>query len=86
MTVAMMYDFIKEKSNAQNILIYGVKKGGIALATSVRNEHPAKYIVKGFLSSDKNLKNLYLLGSKIYYADEDVKDIIERYHISSIFV
>ena len=86
MAVAMMYDFIKEKSNAQNILIYGVKQGGIALATSVRNEHPAQYIVKGFITPDKDLKNLYLLGSKIYYADENIKDVIEKYHISSIFV
>ena len=84
--VTMMYEFVKETGNAKNILIYGVKQGGVALATSVRDEHPMQYIVKGFISPDKKITGLYLLGKRIYSADDNIKEIISKHNIKYIFV
>ena len=63
--VKYMYDSTYSDAGAIPVFIYGVKDGGIALAKSIRNEHPSRYVVKGFITNDPNENNRFLLGCRV---------------------
>ena len=60
--VKSIYDLFRSDSFSKRIFIYGAKDGGISLAKSIRNETPNRYTVKGFVSSDADMKGKWLLG------------------------
>lgn len=84
--VKYMYDITCTGRSARRVLIYGVRAGGIALAKSMRNEHPTRYVVKGFVSPDDDLVGKYLIGSKVYAAEASLLDVIKSMDIHCIFV
>lgn len=55
----------------QRVFIYGVKGGGLALAKALRTQQ-SQYIVSGFVSDDPNDTKHLLMGTKVYYNDEDL--------------
>lgn len=81
----VMYDLILEKGGNSNVLIYGVRQGGLAIALSIRNERPAKYTVKGFLSPEPTMVGRYLMGNPIY-SENDVTDVIKKHNIKCVYV
>lgn len=81
-----LFDIVTVGNTAHHVLIYGVRKGGLALAKSMRNEHPQKYIVKGFVTPEKEMAGRYILGASVYSSNEDITDIIRRNNIQDIFV
>ena len=46
--------------------IYGTQAGGIALAKSIKSMTEKSYIMKAFISDDKDIEKVYLLGHKVY--------------------
>lgn len=46
--------------------IYGTQAGGIALAKSIKSMTEKSYIMKAFISDDKDIEKMYLLGHKVY--------------------
>ena len=63
--VKFMYDSTYSVLGSIPVFIYGVKDGGIALAKSIRNEHPSRYVVKGFITNDSDESNRFLLGCRV---------------------
>ena len=55
----------------QRVFIYGVKGGGLALAKALRTQQ-SQYIVSGFVSDDPNDTKHLLMGTKVYYNDEEL--------------
>ena len=51
--VKTVYDVVFASDTGQRTLIYGVRDGGAALAKAIRNEKPARFLLKGFISHDK---------------------------------
>ncbi len=84
--VKYMFDFSAINQNARNALIFGVREGGIALGKSMRNEHPSKYILQGFISTEDDMVGRYLLGCKVFPADDKIVNIIKEEHIQDIFI
>lgn len=72
--VKYMYDSTYSEFGATPVFVYGVKEGGIALAKSTRNEHPSKYVVKGFVSNEPEEDGKFLLGCRVFYCGEDLDD------------
>ena len=68
--VKAIYDVVFTGHNTERVFIYGVRQGGIALAESIRQQTPRKYIIKGFVSYEKNMQGKYLMGQKVYAPDE----------------
>ena len=64
--VKAIYDVVFTGHNTERVFIYGVRQGGIALAESIRQQTPRKYIIKGFVSYEKNMQGKYLMGQKVY--------------------
>ena len=60
--VKYMYDSSFSAETKIPVFILGVREGGISLAKSMRNDHPSQYVVKGFATSETDLKGRFLLG------------------------
>ena len=57
--VKMLYDTAFDSDGAAAALIYGVKNGGIGLAKNINNEKPRRFRLKGFISHDPTLKDIF---------------------------
>lgn len=60
--------------------------GGISLAKSIRNQHPAKYEVVGFVSDGQDMQNRILMGVPVFPNDENLIKEMESHHATELFV
>lgn len=67
--VKTLFDICNLNVNAKYIYIYGTKSGGVSIAKSLRNQKQAKYMLKGFVSSEHDIQNRYLMGVPVYPSD-----------------
>ena len=81
-----MYDTVVRDSATQNVFIYGVQEGGVALGKSMRNEHPRRYNLTGFVSDDKNTIGRDLLSVKVYDVNDDVVELMKKKNATMLFV
>ena len=70
--VKTIYDVSLRSINSKYAYIYGVKLGGIAIAKHIRNENPARFDLKGFISDDKTVEDKILMGVKVHKLDENL--------------
>ncbi len=84
--VKYMFDITSVGNTAQRVLIYGVRQGGVAIAKSMRNEHPTRYIVKGFVTHDDTVVGKFLLGVKVYGSNDDLLEVVRCNKIRKFFV
>ena len=70
--VKYLYDTVVKDQATQNVYIFGVQEGGIALAKSMRNDNPRQYMVKGFISNKTANIGRFLLGVRVHRANEEV--------------
>ena len=84
--VKTLYDAAYSTSYGVRALVYGVKDGGVGLAKNMRNQKPAKFVVKGFISHDPQYSGKTLLGSHVYEANEKLKSVIQDLHIRAVLV
>jgi len=66
-----------------NVVIYGAGEAGRDLLEGLRNSH--KYNVVAYVDDDPQLAGAYLLGKKIYPADELVS-LVEELDIAQVFL
>ncbi|MGP4925005.1 polysaccharide biosynthesis protein [Psychrobacter faecalis] len=74
---------IKNEDDYDNVVIYGAGEAGRDLLEGLRNSH--KYNVVAYVDDDPQLTGAYLLGKKIYAADELVS-LVEELDIAQIFL
>lgn len=67
--VKTLFDIGNLNGNTKYIYIYGTKSGGVGLAKSLRNQRPAKYMLKGFVSPDKEIQHRFLMGVPVFPSD-----------------
>ena len=75
--------YSQNKDKCDNVLIYGAGEAGKELLEGLKNSH--KYSVSAFIDDDIQLKGAYILGKRIYDADELV-ELVDRLDISQIFL
>lgn len=88
MVIRRMYDLYFRTSGARNVLVYGIRKGGVGLAKSVRSEKPMRWRLCGFISHDPSLcsHGSHLMGVPVYEADAGLPEVIRRRHIEAVLV
>ena len=86
MLVKTLYETATSKSKATRVLIYGALNGGIGLANNIRSEDPLKYDLRGFITHEKRIKDMKLLGVPVYTADQDFGAIVRRERIKGVLV
>lgn len=84
--VKYVFDSAAKSNESKRVFIYGVRDGGISLAKSMRNDHPIRYVVKGFVSNDKTMIDRYLVGVKVYAANSNLWKEMEEMHARILFV
>ena len=84
--VKELHDISRGSSAHQNVFIYGCMQGGIALAKSIRTEVPARYQLKGFISTDPSLSGSWLLGVRVYEDNDQLITVMKEKGISSLLV
>ena len=72
-----------DRQNYDNVLIYGAGEAGKELLEGLRNSH--KYDVVAFVDDDTQLKGAYVLGKRIYAANELMK-VVADLDISQVFL
>ena len=83
--VKELYELSSQSKMVKNALIYGVKEGGIGVAKSIRNEAPARFRLRGFISPDMNFSGHQLMGVGVF-RPEDLKEALTRYRIKAVLV
>ena len=84
--VKILFDVTNADSKAQRVLIYGALTGGIGLAKNIRTSYPDRFDIRGFISHEKRIKNMKLLGVKVYNLDDDFAEIIRKERIQALLV
>ena len=84
--VKILYDVSLTSLNAKYAYIYGVKEGGISIAKSIRNEKPVRFIVKGFVTDDKNIENRMLMGERVHRLDNKLVTCMKNEGIEALLV
>ncbi len=84
--VKYLYDTTAMGGHKERIFIYGVKLGGISLAKSIRNQHPAKYEVVGFVSDGVDMQNRILMGVPVFPNAENLVEEMKSRRATEIFV
>ena len=74
---------IKNEDDYDNVVIYGAGEAGRDLLEGLRNSH--KYNVVAYVDDDPQLTGAYLLGKKIYAAD-DLVSLVEELEIAQVFL
>lgn len=52
----------------------------------MRNDHPSQYVVKGFATSETDLKGRFLLGCEVYSYDETLIGVMHKMNVKTLFV
>ncbi len=84
--VKILYDYMYQSQEAVKAFVYGIQSGGIGLAKSIRNEKPARFIIKGFISHDPTLGYAHLLGEKVYRADATLTEVLRKNGIEAVLI
>ena len=84
--VKTMYDLFRSDGHKKRIFIYGVQEGGIGLAKSIRNETPSRYIIKGFISTDADIKGKWLLGAPVYADERGIVEKMQKQNVTVLMV
>ena len=80
-----LYELVSLSKSVKNVLVYGIKEGGIGVAKSIRNEQPVKFRLRGFITDDKNFKGHLLMGVGVYQVEE-LDDVLKRFRIGAVLV
>ena len=86
MAIKTLYDVMSSGSQAIRVLIYGALTGGAGVAKYIRSERPARFDLRGFITHEKRIKGMQMLGVPVYTLDEDLADIIKKQRIQAVLV
>ena len=84
--VKTLFEVTTTDIRAQRVLIYGVMDGCIGLAKNIHSQSPRHFVVKGFISNEASYKHNIVMGEKVYTAEDDVPDIVEKYKVDAVLV
>ncbi|MDE4455143.1 polysaccharide biosynthesis protein [Psychrobacter sp. DAB_AL62B] len=74
---------LRDENGYDNVVIYGAGEAGKDLLEGLRNSH--KYNIVAYIDDDSQLTGAYLLGKKIYPADE-LLSLIDELDVAQVFL
>lgn len=84
--VKTLHDDTLAYARTTPIFIYGVKKGGVAIAKNINAMENAPYKVVGFASSDKDVLDKHLMGHRVYPFTPALIDAMKKEGASVLMV
>lgn len=84
--VKNIFDIEFSTNNGTLVYIYGVKEGGMSIAKYIRNQKPTQFILKGFISHEKDYRGKRLMGVRVYAVDDKLPEHIDDDRIEAVLV
>lgn len=84
--IKTLYDVSFSSDDGKRVLIYGVLDGGVGLAKNIRNQKPARFQLKGFITHDTTFSSKILMGEKVYGVNTKLKEVLKDLHIEAVLV
>lgn len=84
-TVKRLFDGYR-LDDAMPVAIYGTKAGGISLAKSIASVSDKQYRLVAFISDDEKMRNMYLMGKKVFLNEPGVAEHMKELGISVLLV
>ncbi|MDE5554719.1 MAG: polysaccharide biosynthesis protein, partial [Muribaculaceae bacterium] len=76
--VKILYDSTISANHKDNVFIYGVRQGGVALAKSINSNADTPYRITGFVSDCDDVVNKELMGVKVYPNDANIPNVMKK--------
>ena len=86
MVIKTAYDVTAIDRKAMRVLIYGALTGGAGVAKYIRSENPARFELCGFITHEKRIKGMQMLGVPVYTLDQDLAEIVKKQRIQAVLV
>ena len=84
---------VKNLFDAANIIeepvraiIYGALSGGVGIAKYIRSQNSNRFVLCGFISHDRRMKEMRLMDVPVYNLDDDIAGIIKKERIQAVLV
>ena len=85
--VKTVYEVLVSSSQARRCLVYGTMEGGVAVAKGIRIQNPARFKLKGFITTGQQRADQMMMGVPVYGEnDPQLADIIAQRHIEAVLV
>lgn len=84
--VKNVFDVEYSTNNGTWVYIYGIKEGGMSVAKYIRNQKPTQFVLKGFISHEKDYQGKMLMGVRVYNVDEKLENHLEDNRIEAVLV
>ena len=84
--VKNVFDVEYSTNNGAWVYIYGIKEGGMSIAKYIRNQKPTQFVLKGFISHEKDYQGKMLMGVKVHNVDDKLEKRIEDDRIEAVLV
>ena len=84
--VKTLYDVAFSSSRAVRVLVYGVQSEAVGLAKNIMSQRPRRYVVKGFITHQKNILHHQIMGERVYFVDDNLAECIKKNDIEGVLV
>ena len=84
--VKLLFDTTHTDTKTQRALIYGALSGGIGIAKYIRTQNPAQFELRGFITREQRIKDMRLMGAKVFTLEDDLAKVIHDEQIQAVLV
>jgi len=84
--VKNIFDATNTKDEAVNAIIYGALSGGIGIAKNIRSQSPSRFKLCGFITHDRRMRDMQLMGKPVYTLEDDIAKVIKEEGIQAVLV
>ena len=84
--VKTFYDVAFANKRSKRTYIFGVKDDGIAIAKHIRSEKPMRFLLKGFVTIEKDMEGHMLMGTKVHMINYSIMEAMKADAIEAIIV
>ena len=84
--VKICYDLYRNDKQAKRAFVYGTLQGGISLGKSIRNSSDSRYSLAGFISTENQIPQTWLLGVKVHPDTDQIVGIMKKKGIDVLLV
>ena len=84
--VKNIFNATNAKDAAVNAIIYGALSGGIGIAKNIRSQNPRRFKLSGFITHDRRMRDMQLMGQPVYTLEDDIAKVIIEEKIQAVLV
>ena len=84
--VKILFDANNANKDTIRAIVYGALSGGIGVAKYIRSQEPRQFQLCGFITHDRRMRDMRLMGQPVYTLEDDFERIIKEEGIQAILV